>query len=288
MSITRKPTADSIEHASGKGRGDENFPVGSLLIAPRLRAHVHAFYRFARNADDVADACELTPDEKLCRLDRMAAVLDGAPGDDAPSASLMRRSLGQTAIDPVHCHELLAAFRQDATKPRYANWGELMGYCRLSAAPVGRYLLDLHGETRDTWPASDALCAALQVINHMQDCGDDYRELDRVYIPLDWLTADGAAAEDLAFPASPPGLRATLDRMVEATAPLVATAAALPGGVQDRGLRAESAVIVALAERLLGRLRIEDPLAVRVKLGPAGIAMAAAKGIVRAWLGGKK
>ena len=84
MSITRKPTADSIEHASGKGRGDENFPVGSLLIAPRLRAHVHAFYRFARNADDVADACELTPDEKLCRLDRMAAVLDGAPGDAWP------------------------------------------------------------------------------------------------------------------------------------------------------------------------------------------------------------
>ena len=62
-----------------------------------------------------------------------------------------------------------------------------MDYCRYSAMPVGRFVLDVHGESRDLWPANDALCAALQVINHLQDCAKDYRELDRVYLPLDVL-----------------------------------------------------------------------------------------------------
>jgi farnesyl-diphosphate farnesyltransferase len=276
----------SVEHASGKGSGDENFPVGSLLIAAPLRRHVHAFYRFARNADDVADARDLEPHEKLRRLDRMAAVLKGADGDDAPAATAMRLSLVETGIDPTHCHELLDAFRQDSTKSRYADWGELMGYCRLSAAPVGRYLLDLHGESRDTWPASDALCAALQVINHLQDCGDDFRTIDRVYLPADWMAETGATLADLARPAATPALRQTLDRVVAATRPLVDAAQNLPGGVRDRGLRAESAVIASLAARLLNRLSREDPLARRVKLGPAAIALAAASGIMRAFWGG--
>jgi len=275
----------TVEHASGKGSGDENFPVGSLLIAAPLRPHVHAFYRFARNADDVADATDLTPAEKLVRLDRMAAVLDGADGAEAPAAAAMRTSLQSSAIDPIHCHELLDAFRQDATKTRYADWSELMAYCRLSAAPVGRYLLDLHGESRDTWPASDALCTALQVINHLQDCAEDYKDLDRVYIPCDWMAEDGTGAEDLSQPAATAGLRRTLSRAVAATRPLVEQAQNLPRGVKDRGLRAESAVIVALADRLLGRLGREDPLAKRVKLGPAAIAIAAAGGILRSFLG---
>jgi farnesyl-diphosphate farnesyltransferase len=275
----------TVEHASGKGSHDENFPVGSFLIAAPLRRHVHAFYRFARNADDVADAADLTSAEKLARLDRMAAVLEGASGDDAPAAAVMRISLQDSAIDPIHCHELLDAFRQDATKSRYADWGELMGYCRLSAAPVGRYLLDLHGESRDTWPASDALCAALQVINHLQDCAKDFRDIDRVYIPNDWMEEEGCRVEDLSLPAATPGMRRTLTRAVAATRPLVELATQLPGGVRDRGLRAESAVIVSLAGRLLARLDREDPLAKRVKLGPAAIALAAASGILRSFLG---
>jgi farnesyl-diphosphate farnesyltransferase len=275
----------TVEYASGKGSHDENFPVGSLLIAAPLRPHVHAFYRFARNADDVADAADLTPAEKLARLDRMAAVLDGATGTDAPAAAAMRVSLVESGIDPIHCHELLDAFRQDATKSRYADWGELMAYCRLSAAPVGRYLLDLHRESRDTWPASDALCAALQVINHLQDCAKDYKELDRVYIPCDWMTEDGTGVHDLSRPSATPGLRRTLCRATKETQALVEKAKRLPGGVKDRGLRAESAVIVSLAGRLLTRLNCEDPLAKRVKLGPAAIALAAAGGVLRSFFG---
>lgn len=273
--------AVSVEHASGKGSGDENFPVGSLLISRRLRPHVMAYYRFARNADDIGDAPDLSSEEKIRRLDRMGAVLDGAAGDDAPSATAMRKSLQETGIDPAHCHELLDAFRLDAVKSRYANWQELLDYCRLSAAPVGRYLLDLHGESRDTWKASDALCAALQVINHLQDCAKDYHEIDRVYLSGEWLAAEGAVVEDLTKPASTEGMRRALDRMVAATWPLVEEAKNLPGGVKDRGLRAECAIIVSCAERLLAALGRQDPIAKRVKLGAGEIAWAVASGLVR-------
>src|SRR4051812_48832013 len=190
---TAGPSAasDTVEAPSGKGRGDENFPVGSWLIRRDLRAHVHAFYRFARNADDIADSPVLSADEKIRRLDRMGAILNGTPGDDSPAATAMRAILAATEVTAQHCHDILHAFGQDAVKLRYHDWDDLMEYCRYSAAPVGRQLLDLHGEGRQTWPASDALCAALQVLNHLQDCADDYRILDRVYVPLSDLAFAG-------------------------------------------------------------------------------------------------
>jgi farnesyl-diphosphate farnesyltransferase len=284
--VAAQPT-DNVEHPSGKGRSGENFPVGSWLIPAPLRPHVHAFYRFARMADDVADASDLVPEEKVRRLDRMAEVLDGADGDaDAPAAAAMARSLKMSGVASIHCHELLAAFRQDALKNRYDDWADLMAYCRLSAAPVGRYLLDLHGENRDTWPAADSLCAALQVLNHLQDCGDDYRQLDRVYLPADIMAAEGCSLSDLAGNRCVPPLRRVLDRVIDLTRPLVDQAGALPGGTANRGLRAESAVIVALAARLLDQLTRRDPLAERVKLGTFGTLLAAVTGLVRCFAGG--
>src|SRR3954469_10660741 len=212
---------DTVEAPSGKGRGDENFPVGSWLIRRDLRVHVHAFYRFARNADDIADSPVLSADEKIRRLDRMAAILDGdpggAPGTDSPAASAMRASLAGTGVTVAHCHDVLRAFRQDAVKLRYRDWDDLMEYCRYSAAPVGRQLLDLHGESRNTWPASDALCAALQVLNHLQDCAADYRALDRVYLPLDTLGEAGITVEALTAQAASAGLRRAIDGLLDGT-----------------------------------------------------------------------
>src|SRR5205814_8489229 len=141
--------------------------------------------------DDVPDNQMPSPHDKVPRHDRMAAILDGAPGDDSPAASGMRVSLAETGVTAQHCHDVLHAFRLDATKLRYRDWDDLMEYCRYSAAPVGRQLLDLHGESRNTWPASDALCAALQVLNHLQDCVADYRAHDRVYMPIEDLAAIG-------------------------------------------------------------------------------------------------
>ncbi len=256
----------AVETPSGKGKGDENFPVGSFLIRRDLRVHVHAFYRFARNADDIADNPALAAVEKLRRLDRMEEVLDGAPGDDTPAATAMRASLLASNMTFQHCRDVLSAFRLDATKLRYTDWDDLMEYCRYSASPVGRQLLDLHGEDRATWPPSDALCSALQVLNHLQDCAEDHRNLDRVYLPQRDLDACGARIEELRAARSSPGLRCVLDRLLDGTEALIATAQGLAPAVKSPGLRRECAVIVNLAERLARRLRAGDPLAQRVKL----------------------
>jgi farnesyl-diphosphate farnesyltransferase len=273
-----EPALSGVETPSGKGRGDENFPVGSWLIRRDLRPHVHAFYRFAREADDVADNSDLSASEKVRRLDRMGAVLDGAPGDDAPAALAMRASLQATGVTAQHCHDVLRAFRLDAVKLRYRDWDDLMEYCRYSASPVGRQLLDLHGEPRTTWPPSDALCSALQVLNHLQDCGDDYRTLDRVYLPERDLTACGGEVAELARPAASPALRCTLDRLLDGTDALIERARRLPPAVRSPGLSRECGVIVALAARLARRLRMGDPLAARVKLTRSDFAAAFLRG----------
>jgi farnesyl-diphosphate farnesyltransferase len=258
----------TVETPSGKAARDENFPVGSWLIRAELRPHVHAFYRFAREADDIADNSALSADEKVHRLDRMGEVLEGGRGEDAPSARAMRDSLIETGVTAQHCHDILRAFRLDATKLRYKDWDDLMGYCRYSASPVGRQVLDLHGESRDTWPPNDALCSALQVLNHLQDCVADYHDLDRVYLPTELLERFGSGIADLDLPAASPGLRATLDHLLDQIAELVREARGLPPRVVSAGLRRETAVIVNLAERLTQRLRRGDPVAGRVKLTP--------------------
>lgn len=273
--------AAAVETPSGKGRGDENFPVGSFLIRRDLRIHVHAFYRFARNADDIADNPDLAAAEKVRRLDRMEAVLDGTAGSDSPAAANMRDSLLVTGTTFQHCRDILRAFRLDATKLRYDDWADLMEYCRYSASPVGRQLLDLHGEDRATWPPSDALCSALQVLNHLQDCAEDYRALDRVYLPRADLAACGARIEELDARQASAGMRCVLDRLLDGTEALIVKARALPSLVKAPGLRRECAVIVNLAERLARRLRRGDPLARRVKLTTGDFAAALLVGLWR-------
>src|SRR5262249_22584329 len=168
------PTMTNLaDFKSGKTERDENFPVASVVIARRCRVPILAFYRFARAADDVADHPRLAEGEKLAALDLLEATLLGRT-DAADDAVPLRRALADTGLTPGHALDLLTAFRLDVSKRRYRNWDELMHYCNYSAMPVGRFVLDVHGEARSTWPASDALCTALQVINHLQDCAKDY------------------------------------------------------------------------------------------------------------------
>lgn len=277
----------SVELPSGKTAKDENFPVGSWLLPAGLRPHVAVFYAFARAADDIADSPALTPEDKIARLDAFEAVLTGADpvGDASPKSRRMRASLAATGVTPRHCQDLLAAFRQDATKLRYRDWTELRGYCTLSASPVGRYLLDLHGESRHGYAASDALCDALQVLNHLQDCQDDYRALDRVYLPLDWLEQHGGSVADLDKPRGNWAVRAAIDRTLDAVEALLALARELPGRLRSRHLAMESAVIVRLAERLTVLLRRSDPLAGRVALRRVDFMAAGMRGIGDGWFG---
>ena len=256
----------ALETPSGKRAGDENFPVGSLFLASRVRPHVAIFYAFARAADDIADNPHLLPEDKIGRLDRMAAAITGRETDDPAldKAHRMRESLAETAVGPKHCLDLLAAFKQDAIKQRYADWSELMDYCELSANPVGRYLLDLHGEAQVIYPAADALSTALQVINHLQDVQTDYRRLDRVYLPLDWLEEEDLDVPVLDAPQANEALRRVLDLCLDGVIALLEAARTLPEQLTDRRLAAESAAILRLAMSLEERLRRGDPLAERV------------------------
>ncbi|MEI9985459.1 MAG: squalene synthase HpnC [Aliidongia sp.] len=281
----------TLETPSGKTAADENFPVGSFLIRPSLRRHVHVFYTFARAGDDIADNPDLAPEDKVARLARMGEIVQGKTDGNRESASAvrMRASLEETGITPQHCLDLLAAFTQDARKARYRNWDELLGYCFLSAAPVGRQLLDLHGEGPASRHAADALCNALQVVNHLQDCGKDYLALDRVYLPTDYLDEAGGRIEDLSGSALTPALRRVINRVIEPLEGLLADCADLVREVDDTRIALECQVIRTMCVRLTGRLKREDPLATRVVLskpGAAGLALSAvAGGLWRRWTG---
>lgn len=259
----------AVETPSGKGAGDENFPVGSFLIARRLRPHVAAYYAFARAIDDIADNPALAPEEKVARLDAMDRAVRGEHGEGNPAfakAVALHRSLVETNVDVAHASDLVSAFKQDAVKGRYRDWDDLIDYCLRSASPVGRYLLELHGEDKSGFVQSDALCNALQVINHLQDCAKDHAALDRVYLPGDWMAAEGADVAMLAGPSSPRPLRAVIDRCIDATRRLMVEADRLPGVLRDRRLAMESAVIVNVAWKLLDELSARDPVQERVEL----------------------
>ena len=271
----------ATEARSGKSHRDENFPVASRLVHPRHRGPILAFYRFVRAADDIADHRELAPSEKLRMLDALDAALTGR-GPPDPEAEPLKAALAERGLPPRHALDLLDAFRMDAKKKRYADWSELMHYCSLSAMPVGRFVLDVHGESpQTTWRTSDFICAALQVINHLQDCADDYRNLDRVYLPLDTLEHYGARVEGLAADTATAALRAVIADLAERALGLLRDGSPLPDLVADTRLALEIAAIHRLAVALAGGLRHRDPLSQNVHHSKAGflvIALAAAAG----------
>lgn len=273
----------SGELASGKGHRDENFPVASFLIHPRHRAVVLAFYRFARAADDVADNAEAAPRQKLEILEEMRASLVGEKNSD-PASVALRNALADRRLDKKHALDLLEAFRRDVSKLRYQNWNDLMDYCRYSAMPVGRFVLEVHGEDRSLWPLSDALCAALQVINHLQDCGKDYRDLDRVYLPTDALARAGAELESLKGHASPDPLLRVIRELAQRTADLLAQARPFANAIRDTRLGLEVQIIQTLAEDLDLRLLEADPLKDRVHHGKAEAAGLASRAALRFFL----
>ena len=280
-----RPPASREENIRALIRANsENFPVGSFLIPPDCRPHVHAFYLFARKADDIADSPTIPATEKVARLQ---AASDALGRDEAALpdwAVPYHRSLSETGCAAQNGRDLLSAFTQDATKLRYADWDDLMDYCQRSAASVGRVMMDIHGESGHAdIEGSDALCNALQVLNHLQDCGEDYLALDRVYVPEPWLQEVGGGGEMLADKRATPAVRHAIDRCLEQTAVLLRRAEAMPGSVCRRRFRWECAVIVRLAWALHRRLGDGDPLAGRIRVPkPARVGLAL-RGIAGAW-----
>jgi hydroxysqualene synthase len=267
------------EWRSGKGHRDENFPVASWIIHPRHRALILAFYNFVRTADDIADHESLKEHEKLSYLDLLETELLGR-GDSQPEAVNLRRALAERAMPPRHALDVLIAFRMDVTKLRYETWDEVIHYCRYSAMPVGRFMLDVHGESTSTWAASDALCAGLQINNHLQDCGKDFRNLNRVYLPRDALAAAGASVEQLGGERAAPALLRCLQSLAARNEVLLLQSKSLAAEVRDFRLGLEVSVIQAFADRIVRILKVRDPLHERVHLNPVELLAFSLGGLV--------
>jgi squalene synthase HpnC len=260
------------ELRSGKGHRDENFPVASWLIDARHRGIILAFYEFVRVADDIADHATLKPEEKLAQLDRLEQDLLGQ-GDDNAEAVRLRIALAERGLPPRHAQDLLTAFRMDVSKLRYKDWDDLIHYCSYSAMPVGRFVLDVHGESRATWTANDALCAALQINNHLQDCGKDFRDLNRVYIPLDAFAAAGATPDELGASRASPKLLRCIHDLAARNERLLAQGEPFSAQIENTRLALEVAVIHSYARHIVALLQARDPLSERVHLSKAQFAL---------------
>lgn len=166
----------------------ENFPVASILLPLRLRKPIGLIYAFARQADDFADEGDLAPEQRLALLDGFRRELDRIAAHTPPETEFfqtLRLMIETHGLPLTPFYDLLDAFSQDVVKTRYANFGEVMDYCRRSANPIGRLLLHLYGQaTPRNIGYSDAICSALQIINFLQDVAIDYRK-NRIYFPLD-------------------------------------------------------------------------------------------------------
>ncbi|WP_262028453.1 squalene/phytoene synthase family protein [Microvirga sp. Mcv34] len=256
---------------------DENFPVASLVLSREHRDAVLAFYAFARMADDIADAPDLGAAEKLARLDALEqALVSGDPS--VPQAARLHAVDREHRVGLTQARELLRAFRQDVVKARYNDWAELIDYCRFSANPVGRFLLMLHGERSSAHGPADALCTALQILNHLQDCGRDRERMGRIYIPIRWMLAAGS--ETAFFDPSRTALRRdVLDAMLDRVDALIDQAQSLPEHLQNARLRAQSIATVALARRLSRRLRQADPVLERVQVSKTDAGIAFLRGL---------
>ena len=266
-------------------RTQEDFPVATRLISAALRPAVADYYRFARAADDAADAPGLATGARLAALDRHEAGLDGEPGGTAEGLALRARLTGMgrpRALD--HARALLVAFRCDAAGADCATWCDLMDYCLHSAAPVGRFLLDLHDERPAAHALSDPLCLALQVLNHVRDLGPDARGLGRLYLPADWRAEAGARPEALRTDRLDGPWAAVVARTLDGCDVLLDRSAGLPAAISDPRLAAEAAGTQAMARRIAARLRAGDPLARRIRPTPLDGARAAAAGVAT-WLG---
>lgn len=164
----------------------ENFPVASLLVPARLRRPIEVIYQFARSADDIADEGNAAPDERLAALATYQAELDRIAAGTPPQMPLfasLAEVIRQHALPIQLFRDLLDAFAQDVVKKRYADYPELLDYCRRSANPVGHLVLHLFGRTEpEHLEQSDCICSALQLINFWQDVAIDWQK-ERVYIP---------------------------------------------------------------------------------------------------------
>ncbi len=247
----------------------ENFPVASFLLPTRLRNPVAAIYAFARTADDIADEGDATTDERLQQLDAMTLALDAISSGTTPDAPLYQAladTITRNKLPIALFHDLLSAFQQDVGKHRYADFGEVMDYCRRSANPVGRLLLYLTGQASERNLAmSDALCSALQLVNFLQDIEQDYRENGRIYIPQDEMQRFAVSEVDIEQRRNSFQLRLLIQHQIQRTSKLLRAGSPL-GKVLKGRFGLELRAIILGGARTLEKLYQQEDMFSRPRL----------------------
>ena len=234
----------------------ENFPVASFLLPKRLRRPVEVIYRFARRADDFADEGDIPNEERLAKLDGFRAELKRIAASETPLTPLFHdiaKIVEQHRLPLQLFHDLLDAFSQDVIKKSYANFDEIMDYCRRSANPVGRLLLHLYEEATPTNLAySDSICTALQIINFWQDVKKDYA-IGRIYLPQDEMARFGVTEAHIAECRVDMAWRVLMQFQVQRARDIMKSGAPL-GSILTGRIGLEMRLIIAGGSRILDKL----------------------------------
>ncbi|KAF0205415.1 MAG: squalene [Gallionellaceae bacterium] len=234
----------------------ENFPVASILLPKRLRRAVEIIYHFARQADDFADEGDMPDAERLAKLDEFRAELHRIAAHEIPITPLFRdvaAIIEQHRLPLQLFHDLLDAFSQDVVKKRYANFDELLDYCRRSANPVGRLLLHLYEEaTPQNLIYSDAICTSLQLINFWQDVKKDYA-IDRIYLPLDEMARFGVTDAHIAEASADEAWQALMQFQIQRARDMMHSGKPL-GTILTGRIGLEMRLIIAGGLRILAKL----------------------------------
>ena len=235
----------------------ENFPVASWLMPAHLRPAVRAIYRFARTADDLADEGDVTPDERLAALDALRAQLSAIEASAPSDWPDLAAAIGEQQLQPSLFYDLLSAFSQDVTTVRYESFEDLIDYCRRSANPVGRLLLQLFRcQEAQLLRQSDAICTGLQLANFWQDIALDWRK-GRVYLPQQDLIRFGVSEAQIGRGAADEHWRDLMRFEVQRTRDLLQRGAPLARAVGGRvGL--ELRFVVQGGLRILERIDSVD------------------------------
>ncbi len=273
---------------SGKNFKDENFPVASFVISKNIKEFIRLFYSFARTADDIADHESISKTEKL----RVLNFFDHSLKNRIPTKVRVLNDLllqfEEIIFAKKYSRNLLKAFKIDATKRRYNNWAELIYYCKFSANPVGRFFIDLTyckknkeiEEKIKILKSSDNLCTALQIINHIQDCKEDYEKLDRVYLPISYFNKYNINVNSLKRNHSCENFEKLKKEIIGKVENLLENAKVGLKLIEIWRLKKETLIILNIAKRLCFLLKSNDPLEKKIKLTRIDLIFCFIKGII--------
>ena len=252
-----------------KQQNDENFPVSSLFIAKELQPLVNDYYTFARHCDDIADSPDLSSAEKVAQLQEIADIFYGVKkyrGNKLDFAARLKNDFMRENLAFSLAGDLLTAFRRDSEGYEYKTWSQLINYCQYSAAPVGRFMLAIHNENPVTYMPAASLCAALQIVNHLQDIKYDYIKLARVYLPQELMKEFGVSKDDLKANKSTPELKQLIAYISDLLKGQIKDGQVLIKLVHSAKLRCQICIILSLTNLMLKKINRGDVLAQEIRL----------------------